>query len=162
MTKKFSWPLDVRRGVSFPSPLLPLRVSQFMYARMNTADGSHTEDIWFASLKGKEGKLLMSDVFLDLYSGSVFHPAERGLRLIWHSICYVVAINNALRPLSVSFCQPCGSLPLWSRLKYFSYEMDYSEMWFPLQSCQVCSSERTARMVIGWPAMATDTEIGIC
>lgn len=23
----------------------------------------------------------MSDVFLDLYSGSVFHPAERGLRL---------------------------------------------------------------------------------
>lgn len=59
----------------------------------------------------------MSDVFLDLYSGSVFHPAER-----------VVAINNALRPLSVSFCQPCGSLPLWSRLKYFSYEMDCSEM----------------------------------
>lgn len=23
----------------------------------------------------------MSDVFLDLYSGSVFHPVERGLRL---------------------------------------------------------------------------------
>lgn len=45
---------------------------------------------------------------------------ERIETLIWRSICCVVAINNALRPLSVSFCQP---LPLWSRLKYFSYEM---------------------------------------
>lgn len=67
----------------------------------------------------------MSDVFLDLYSGSVFHPAERGLRLF--DTAYVMLLPLIMH-YDLFLCQPCGSLPLWSRLKYFSYEMDYSEM----------------------------------